>query len=162
ALVASPAPRGRSAARNLGLRAASSKLVALLDDDDRLLPGALAARVAALSRHPQAVLVYGRAAAMDAAGKEAEGGRRAAARGAEEAALPAWTARYFDDPRTPAWARAMRPRLEGRHLNWIARNYRHAGDLAAARRCFLRAVRLDPTLLLHPRRLLRFAALGRL
>ena len=81
---------------------------------------------------------------------------------AQEAALPAWTARYFDDPRTPAWARAMRPRLEGRHLNWIARNYRHAGDLAAARRCFLRAVRLDPTLLLHPRRLLRFAALGRL
>jgi glycosyltransferase involved in cell wall biosynthesis len=229
---------GRSAARNRGLEAASHPLVALLDDDDRLLPGALAARAAALARHPQAVLVYGRPAVMDEGGREVPGSRRAASRGREtcrdrhreqwagrslypstvllrrevvarlrgfdedlptgedwvfflraadlgpfvflprptvlyrrhagqvrgdpasqEAALPRWTARYFDDPRTPAAARRHRRRLEGRHLNWIARNHRRRHDDAAARRCFDEAVRRDPSLLLHPRRLVRWIAL---
>jgi glycosyltransferase involved in cell wall biosynthesis len=78
----------------------------------------------------------------------------------QEAALPLWTARYFDDPDTPERARAHRDRLLGRHLNWIARAYRGVGDERAARRCFLEAARLDPTLLLHPRRLARYLSLA--
>jgi glycosyltransferase involved in cell wall biosynthesis len=229
---------GRSAARNRGLAVARHPLVAFLDDDDRLLPGGLAARVQALERHPQAVLVYGRPAVMDAQGREVAGSRRAAAKGREtcldrhreqwlgrsllpstvllrrevveraggfdedlptgedwvfflraadvgpfvflpvptvlyrrhagqvrgdpesqEAALPRWTGRYFDDPRTPPAARRYRRRLEGRHLNWIARNHRRRDDAAAARRCFEEAVRRDPSLLLHPRRFARWIAL---
>ena len=229
---------GRSAARNRGLRAARHPLVALLDDDDRLLPGALRARADALARHPQAVLVFGRAVATDAEGRETPSARRAASRGREtcedfhreqwlgrslhpstvtmrrevverlggfdedlptgedwvfflraadvgpfaflpvptvlyrrhpgqvrgdpamqEAALPRWTARYFDDPRTPPAADRHRRRLEGRHLNWIARNHRRRGDAASARRCFTDAVARDPSLLLHPRRLVRWLSL---
>jgi glycosyltransferase involved in cell wall biosynthesis len=231
-------PGGRSAARNAGVAAASLRLVAFLDDDDRLLPGGLSARVAALRRHPHAVLVHGRPAVMDAEGREVPGSRAAAEEGAEtcgdghreqwegrsvvpstvllrrevieraggfdedlptgedwlfflraadvgpfvrlplatvlyrrhagqargdpraqEEALPRWTARYFDDPRTPPEAAAHRRRLVGRHLNWIARNHRRLGDTAAADRCFSRAVALDPSLLLHPRRLARWLAL---
>jgi glycosyltransferase involved in cell wall biosynthesis len=77
----------------------------------------------------------------------------------QEAALPRWTSRYFDDPRTPARARAARDRVVAHHWNWIARNYRLAGDESAFRRCFLKAVRLAPRLLLHPRRLARFVGL---
>ena len=238
-VAAHATPRGRSAARNLGIAAATAPLVALLDDDDRLLPGGLAARADALDRHPLAALAYGRPAAMDADGRVSKSGLKAAGRGretcrdrlkdqllgrsiypstvllrrsaiasargfdedlptgedwlfflracaagpfvyvpkatvlyrrhegqsrgdpaAQEAALPLWTARYFDDPGTPAWARARRDRLLGRHKNWIARAYRGVGDEAAARRCFREAARLDPSLLLHPRRLARFVALA--
>lgn len=232
-VVSAPAA-GRSAARNLGLQEARFPFVALLDDDDRLLPRGLAMRLEALDRHAQAVLVFGRPATMDAEGRPARGSSRAATasiercaprleeqldgssiypstvllrrelieriggfdedlptgedwvfflkaaavgpfvetaaptvsyrrhagqvRGspaAQEAALPLWTSRYFDDPSTPPFARSRRRRLLGRHLNWIARNYRRTGDAKAARRCFASAIRHDPSLLLHPRRLLR-------
>jgi glycosyltransferase involved in cell wall biosynthesis len=234
-VVAHEAPRGRSAARNLATSSCTASLVALLDDDDRLLPGALLARVEALERHPTAALVHGRPVAMDEHGRVSPSRLRAASRGREtcrdrlrdhllgrsvypstvllrrdaiarargfdedlatgedwlfflracaagpfvflpratvlyrrhagqsrgdpamqEVALPVWTARYFGDPGVPTWARERRDRLVGRHLNWISRAWRAAGDEAAARRCFLKAVRLDPSLLLHPRRLARF------
>lgn len=234
-VVAHAAPRGRSATRNLAVSACTGPVIAFLDDDDRLLPGALRARAEALERHPTAALVHGRPVAMDEGGRASPSRLRAASRGREtcrdglrdqllgrsvypstaclrrdaiarargfdedlptgedwlfflrasaagpfvflpratvlyrrhegqsrgdpamqEAALPTWTARFFDDPAVPAWARARRDRVVGRHLNWISRAWRAAGDEAAARRCFLKAVRLDPSLLLHPRRLARF------
>jgi glycosyltransferase involved in cell wall biosynthesis len=240
--------RGRSAARNRALSACGPGLVSFLDDDDRLLPGALLARVEALERHPEAALVYGRAAAMDAEGREVEGSVREAGRGREscrsrlvdhwkgrsilpstvllrrpallrvgrfgssetdfrafdedlptgedwvfflrlaavgpfvflpratvlyrrhagqvrrdpaqqEAALPRWIARYFDDPSTPPEAARWRDRLLGTHLNWISRNHRLAGDDASFRRCFRAAVAANPRLLLHPRRLARWLSL---
>ncbi len=229
--VVSHAPSGRSATRNLGLANATAPFVAFLDDDDRLLPGALAARLGALERHPEAVLVFGRPATMEADGREVKGSRAAASRGCEEvrnpladvveghrffpstvlarrsaidaagtfdedlatgedwlfflrlsrvgpfvflpaptalyrrhagqtrsdpammeAALPVWTARWFDDPKTPPPARAQRDRLVGRHLAWIARNWRRVGDSKRAASCLRRAVALSPRLLLHPKR----------
>jgi glycosyltransferase involved in cell wall biosynthesis len=81
-VVAGPAS-GRSAARNRAVRASTAPLVAFLDDDDRLLPGALRARVEALARHPEAVLVHGRPATMDAQGAPDARSLRAAARGRE-------------------------------------------------------------------------------
>jgi glycosyltransferase involved in cell wall biosynthesis len=51
--------RGMSAARNLGLRHARGEFVALLDADDRWLPGKLDLQVAALQAHPEVALVYG-------------------------------------------------------------------------------------------------------
>jgi FkbM family methyltransferase len=76
--------------------------------------------------------------------------------GEQEAGIERWATRYFDDPRTPVEARRFRARLVGLHYNWIARNHRRAGDAAAYRRCFHKAVRLRPSLLLHPRRLVRY------
>jgi glycosyltransferase involved in cell wall biosynthesis len=46
------------AARNRGLAAACSELVAFLDDDDVFLPGKLAAQLAAFDAHPSAGLAY--------------------------------------------------------------------------------------------------------
>jgi glycosyltransferase involved in cell wall biosynthesis len=71
---------------------------------------------------------------------------------AMEEALPVWTARWFGDPRAGALSGRARARLLGRHLAWIARNHRRVGDAGAAARCLRAAVRLDPRLLLHPRR----------
>ncbi len=78
----------------------------------------------------------------------------------QEASLSVWLPRYFDDPRTPARVRPLRRRLLARHLNWLSRNYRRVGDDAGYRRCFRAAVRADPRLLLHPRRLRRFLTLA--
>jgi glycosyltransferase involved in cell wall biosynthesis len=234
-LVSHPAG-GRSAARNRGVAATRSRLVALLDDDDRLLPRALSIRVAALERHPTAALVHGPAIPTDAEGRPRRSSRRAPAERcedgwdvhldgrsvvpstallrrelfertggfdedvptgedwlfflraaavgdfawipeptvlyrrhpgqaradarAQEAALPLWTARVFDDPSTPERVRARRDRVIARHLLWIARNHRRGGDVPACRRCAREAVRLDPALLLRPRRLAQVVSLA--
>ena len=50
---------GQAAARARGLREVRGELVAFLDDDDLWPPGTLAARVAELERHPEAVLAWG-------------------------------------------------------------------------------------------------------
>lgn len=49
----------RSAARNLGMRMAGAPFVLFLDDDDHLLPSALARLVRALERHTDAVAAVG-------------------------------------------------------------------------------------------------------
>ena len=50
------ANRGVSAARNTGIRAARGPLIALLDSDDRWLPGKVAAQVAFFDAHPDALI----------------------------------------------------------------------------------------------------------
>lgn len=52
---------GPAAARQTGLEALSSELVALCDADDAWEPGKLAAQLDALRRHPTAALCFGRA-----------------------------------------------------------------------------------------------------
>jgi glycosyltransferase involved in cell wall biosynthesis len=50
---------GLPAARNTGLRESKGDTVVFLDSDDRLLPGAVAAGLAALARAPEAAFAYG-------------------------------------------------------------------------------------------------------
>ena len=51
--------RGKSTSRNLGLQRALGEYVAFLDADDVWLPAKLARQTAMLSRHPEAVMLYG-------------------------------------------------------------------------------------------------------
>jgi glycosyltransferase involved in cell wall biosynthesis len=51
--------RGMSASRNLGIRHARGRYVAMLDADDAWLPGMLAEQVAVLEREPGAAMVFG-------------------------------------------------------------------------------------------------------
>ena len=61
---------GPARARQAGLEAIRDcDLVALLDADDAWEPGKLAAQVAALERHPEAAVCFGRALVVDAAGR---------------------------------------------------------------------------------------------
>lgn len=66
--VVQPAPRERSAARNLGLKAAGSRFVLFLDDDDHLFPTALEALSSALDEHPEAIAAVGGCVVFDARG----------------------------------------------------------------------------------------------
>jgi glycosyltransferase involved in cell wall biosynthesis len=67
-VVASAASGGPSKPRNIGLKRAVAPYVSLLDSDDLLKPGKLAASVAALDRWPSAGFAFGNFEKMDADG----------------------------------------------------------------------------------------------
>lgn len=60
---------GPAGARQTGLEALRSPLVALCDSDDAWQPGKLAAQIAALERHPGAALCFGRAVVVGPGGE---------------------------------------------------------------------------------------------
>lgn len=61
--------RGRSAARNAGLRAATCDAVIFLDSDDMLMPNCIDRCVEVLERHPEVGVVYTDAHLADRAGR---------------------------------------------------------------------------------------------
>jgi len=63
---------GPAGARQAGLEALGTDLVALLDADDAWEPGKLAVQVEALDRHAEAALCFGRAAVVGADGWDRE------------------------------------------------------------------------------------------
>jgi glycosyltransferase involved in cell wall biosynthesis len=64
-----PPHGGVARARNAGLEAVRTDLVAFLDADDELLPDAVTAEVAAFARHPGAAGVVGRCQPIDVDGR---------------------------------------------------------------------------------------------
>lgn len=64
---------GRSVARNVGVEAAETELVAFVDADDVSLPGRLGAQAAALAASPEAALCFGRAEVVDGELREIPG-----------------------------------------------------------------------------------------
>lgn len=61
--------RGESVARNVGMRACGTDLVAFLDDDDRMLPRRLELQLAAMEAAPEAGLCHSQFRFIDAEGK---------------------------------------------------------------------------------------------
>jgi glycosyltransferase involved in cell wall biosynthesis len=61
--------RGTSLTRQLGVRSSRGAFIALLDADDRFLPGKLAAQLAAFEAHPGMVLCHTGAKTVDANGR---------------------------------------------------------------------------------------------
>lgn len=64
-----PASRGPAGARNAAIVEARGAYLAVLDDDDRMLPGRLAASARFLEAHPDHVLVAGAFQAIDGEGR---------------------------------------------------------------------------------------------
>jgi glycosyltransferase involved in cell wall biosynthesis len=60
--------RGESVARNVGIRAARCELIAFLDDDDRMLPGRLAAQYQEMEGQPEVGLCHTQFRVIDANG----------------------------------------------------------------------------------------------
>ena len=68
--------RGTSASRNLGVRKAAGKYIAMLDSDDIWLPHKLERQVAILESHPEAAMTYGPAEWWYSWSENPEAGRR--------------------------------------------------------------------------------------
>lgn len=69
-VVVDESGKGPAAARDEGLgRLEDCDWIALLDADDAWEPGKLAAQIAAIERHPEAAVCFGRATAVDADGR---------------------------------------------------------------------------------------------
>lgn len=62
--------KGRSSARNTGLKRATGSLIAFLDDDDTLPSSSIQLRVTALEAHSEYAVVYGDALLIDFEGNE--------------------------------------------------------------------------------------------
>ena len=61
--------QGQTDAINQGFAHATGEILAWLNSDDLLLPGAVSAAVRALEEHPEAAMVYGDALLINAQGK---------------------------------------------------------------------------------------------
>ncbi|HEV2785389.1 MAG TPA: glycosyltransferase, partial [Solirubrobacteraceae bacterium] len=94
-----PVALGVTRSRDALVAAARSPLIAWLDADDALLPGALARQVALLERHPQVALAHGAFHVVDDAGRR----------------LSDWRAPFAADTIEPA-ARAFANLLAGNEI----------------------------------------------